>query len=134
MILQKNADFPEEIQEYGCGLMSVIWHAARLEAIEIECTRDIIAIYNDAIAHDAIRDDCYIQDWEGLFKVCALDVKYTGRHETPQRDCADDEIEILRYPGHFVAGDGNGHTTYDPWGVSNAAQKRMRSKRVFKVV
>jgi len=45
------------------------------------------------------------------------------------------EVLYFEHPdvgGHFVAGDGSEHVTYDPWGVSVAATEgTLVSKRVF---
>jgi len=133
MILQTNKNLPKIIQKYGCGLMCVIWHSARLGACEISGVADIIKIYNRAIELGAMRANCYIEDWEGVFQAAGLDVAYTGRHETYSRTCADNEIEILRFPGHFIAGNGKGIRTYDSLGMSAAGLKPMKTKRIFRV-
>ena len=72
-----------------------------------------------------------------IFGFLEMDVKYTDRHETPERMTRKNEIEILRfessYGSHFVVGDGGGHVAYDPWGVSRAVrQGRIESKRIFR--
>ena len=133
MILQTNPRFPEVIRKYGCGLMAIIWHANRLGACSISGTADILDIYNDAVAHGAMDANCFIRNWDAVFAAAGLGTRYTGRHEPPDRNCGENEIEILRFPGHFVAGNGNGIVTYDPWGVSQAVSNPLKSKRIFRV-
>jgi hypothetical protein len=133
MILQTNPALPEIIRKYGCGLMCIIWHSARLSGCTISGIADILDIYNESVSHGAMDANCFIRNWDAVFSAAGLGTEYTGRHEPADRDCRGTEIEILRFPGHFVAGDGRGNVTYDPWGVSRAISQPMRSKRIFKV-
>ena len=131
MILQTNPALPEAIRKYGCGLMAVIWHAARLGACTISGIADVLNIYTAAIECGAMDANCYIYEWDAVFMCAGLSTKYTGRHELPSVHCRAEQIEILRYPAHFVAGNGSGATTYDPWGKSHAATLPLKSKRIF---
>ena len=133
MILQRHPALNEEIREYGCGFMAALFHAVRFGKAVIDSIEDVESLYREAVRSSAMRRNCFIDDWDGLFTVFGLDARYTGRHESPTRECRDDEIEILRFPGHFVCGDGYGNVTYDPWGLSTAVTKELQNKRIFKV-
>ena len=133
MILQTNPALPEVIRKYGCGLMAIIWHSARLGGMTVSGVSDVLDVYNEAVSHGAMDANCFIRNWDAVFSAAGLGTRYTGRHEPSDRNCAANEIEILRFPGHFVAGNGNGIVTYDPWGVSRAVSQPMKSKRIFRI-
>ena len=135
MILQDHPKLIAPIRESGCGFLSIIWHAVRLRKLLISDVDYINTLYGKIVPMGYMNEKCFIHDWEGVFRECKLPVKYTQRHEDPERVCAKGEIEILRYPGHFVAGNGQGVVTYDSYGESNAvANHPLHSKRIFKVL
>ena len=135
MILQNNPELAEGIRESGCGFLSIIWHAVRKRKLVISEVEDINILYDEIVPMGYMNAKCFIHNWEGVFRQCGMPVRYTQRHEDPERMCAPNEIEILRYPGHFVAGNGQSVVTYDSYGESNAvANHPLHSKRIFEVL
>lgn len=132
MILQTNDRLNTQIQKYGCGVMSLLFHAARYETIRIDGVRDIERIYKELLTAKIIKRDCYIRSWAAL----AHHVGFHGasaRFEGADYICQPGEIEILRFQGHFTAGNGSGVVTYDPWGRSKAATKPLKDKRIITI-
>lgn len=124
----------KNIQKHGCGFLSILWHAVRKRRLTILDVDMINKLYDLIVPYGYMGENCFIHDWEKVFEMVGLHVEYTQRHEDPSRMCEKDEIEILRFPGHFVAGNGQGIVTYDSYGESAAvATGNMRSKRIFKV-
>lgn len=142
MIFQTTNGIRPEVAECGCYYMSILWHAARLDPeAHFLTVHDINhTIYDKLTGEGWMGQDCDISDPEAIFRWLGFDVRYKG-HLPADRVCADGEIEILKFElpsrgwTHFVAGNGIGFTTYDPWGVSEtAARGRLHSKRIFEVV
>ena len=134
MILQTNSKLLPAIQQYGCGYMVCAWYAIICRGWEIDDVRELNDKYKTAVSIGAMTDNCFVQDWTLLMRIVGLDAEYTGRHEPKDRICQTGEIEILRFPGHFVAGNGRGEVTYDPWGRSYAVQTgQVKSKRIFRI-
>lgn len=115
--------------------MCILWHVNRIAWEHFTVKQINGEIYTKLVDSGAMRANCFVEDWDEAFRLCGLPVQYTGRHEAPDYVCAHDEIEILRFPGHFVAGDGRGNVTYDPMGQSSAVKTGpLESKRVFRLV
>lgn len=135
MILQMHPKLNGDIQRNGCGFLSIIWHAVRKRRLVLESIDEINQLYDKIIPFGYMGENCFIYRWEKVFEMVGLPVDYTQRHEDPSRVCEKGEIEILRFPGHFVAGNGQGIVTYDSYGESAAIRTGdMRSKRIFKVL
>lgn len=133
MILQMHPKLNKNIQASGCGFLSILFHAVRKRKLVLLDVDMINKLYDLIVPYGYMSEKCFIQDWEKVFEMVNLPVSYTQRHEDPSRVCEVDEIEILRFPGHFTAGNGQGIVTYDSYGESNAAKLSLRSKRIFKV-
>ena len=136
MILQRDERLKKQIQDEGCYFMSILFLVNKYTNIKLS-TEFINQIFDVLVSVKAMSPDCYILDPEDIFNYLGMDVEYTDQHEAPTRLCEDDEIEILYFfgpaGGHFVAGDGRGNVTYDPWGVSRAVTDgRLVSKRIFR--
>jgi hypothetical protein len=99
-------------------------------------TGDLFDVF---VANGWMNANCYILNPERILRYFGVEASYTGVHEKPDRPCASGEIEVLyfKHPtagGHFVAGDGEGHVAFDPWGVSRSATEGvLESKRVFRI-
>lgn len=136
MILQTDSRLRKEIHDDGCYYMSILFLVNKYTGLELSA--DFIdAMFDMFVSIGAMSRECYILDPDRIFGHLGLKVKYTDMHERPERKCRPDEIEILYFfgpaGGHFVAGDGNGNVTYDPWGASRAvAEGRLVSKRIFR--
>lgn len=133
MILQTNKQLHREINKNGCAFMAALFHAVRQGKIEIDSTKDINELFDTAVSLRTMSKNSYVKDWDGLFDLFNLPVQYTGRHEPPEKECEDNQIELLHFEGHFTAGNGKGIVTYDPWGISNAAQGPLLDKRIFTI-
>jgi len=136
MILQRDTRLRQEIQEYGCYLMSIFYLVNKYTnfPFSAEIINDLYHTFNKK---NWIDSECTILNPNAIFGFLEMDVKYTNRHEPPERMTRKNEVEILRfessYGAHFVVGDGDGHVAYDPWGISRAVrQGRIESKRIFR--
>lgn len=141
MILQKDSRLREIIQSRGCYFMSILFMANKYTRIEL-CTERIESIYHAFIFHKWMDENCYIRDPASIFGFLGLNVTY--RKEGPFYFCAKNEFEFSCFVvetaegkswTHFVCGDGCGHVTYDPYGVSRAVREgKLMSKRIFRKV
>ena len=137
MILQRDSRLKAEINEWGCYLMSILFLVNKYTNREL--SPDIInELYHTFHKKGWIDEEIRILDPNSIFAYLGLSVRYTDRHESPEVECREDEIEILRwehsvYGGHFTVGNGKGVCTYDTWGVSHAATEgTLASKRIFR--
>lgn len=139
MILQRDPRMREEIKKNGCYLMSLLYLANKLANVPLSAELITGDLFNVFVANGWMNANCYILNPEGILRYLGVEARYTGVHEKPDRPCVSGEIEVLyfKHPtagGHFVAGDGEGHVAFDPWGVSRSATEGvLESKRVFKV-
>jgi len=136
MILQRDTRLKQEIQEYGCYLMSIFFLVNKYTNFPFSA-EIINNLYHNYVKKGWIDSDCMILDPNAIFGFLEMEVSYTDRHEPPERQTLKNEIEILKYVSeygnHFVTGDGNGNVAYDPYGVSNAVKHgRLESKRIFR--
>lgn len=136
MILQRDIRLRQEINEWGCYLMSIFFLVNKYTNRELS-TELINELYHVFQKYNWMDEGCTIHDPNSIFAYLGLDVQYTDRHEPPGRKTQDNEIEILKFTSshgdHFVVGDGNGNVAYDPWGISRAVrQGHIESKRIFR--
>jgi len=137
MILQRDIRLRPEINRWGCYLMAILFLVNKYTNRELS-PELINELYHVFQKHGWMDEECTILNPDAIFGYLGLDVEYTDRHERPTRTCGNDEIEILyfkhpHYGSHFTCGDGWGHVTYDPWGVSHAATDgTLVSKRIFR--
>jgi hypothetical protein len=136
MILQRDPRLRQEIQEYGCYYMSILFLVNKYTnfPFSAELINDLYHVFNKAGWMD---QECTILNPNAIFGHLKMDVRYTDRHEIPVRRAMHNEVEILRFTSphgsHFVVGDGNGNVAYDPYGVSKAVRDgRVESKRIFR--
>ena len=146
MILQTDKRLAEErppIKPYGCAFMSMAYNANKYHGYELGIPQ-IVAAYDDCVEERIMSSDCFIHSWHGLAEYFRFELmKQAPVHRPGDYVCENDEFEILlwrlnRGQGkewrHFVAGNGKGITTYDPWGVSlTATTGILDSKRIFKL-
>lgn len=141
MILQRHPDLNLQIRERGCYFMSILYHVEHIRGIEF-LPDAVNSLYQLIVNLGHMEKDCYILRPEEIFDYFGVLVRYSNRHEPPNRVCAPDEIEILKFIyerpylkpwEHFVAGDGWGGVVYDPWGNSKAvAYGYLANKRIFR--
>ena len=118
--------------------MCLLWYANKFTNLQVEPSTVSEEMFLLFMRHGWMTEQAYIQNPQAILNWCGVNCTYTGRHEPPERQCEDDEFEILywKHPevgGHFTAGDGAGRVTYDPWGVSKAASEgTLISKRIFR--
>jgi len=141
MILQRDPRLNNQINKFGCYLMSIFFIVNKYTNYMF--SPDIINdLYKVFVKHGFIDRDCYISDPDAIFDFLCMPSQFTQRHESIFRRCTEDEFEVLMFrldrPNcrpwkHFTAGSGNGTVTYDPYGVSRAvAEGRLVSKRIFR--
>jgi hypothetical protein len=72
---------------------------------------------------DVVTKELFINDWKKVFEVLGMNVEYDGHCPAHQVFLDEDEFEILEVSAeggrHFVVGDGEGRTIYDPLGKRN---------------
>lgn len=142
--LQNDPRFPIMYQENGCNVHVIAWHCWKKGCFELEDVFKVIYEATEfAIKEKVIDPDYFINDYDRLYAMFGLKVKYTQKHESPDRMCGPDEIEHLYWEaqrgkeslGHFTAGDGQSNNVFDPYGESyTRLHGEMVSKRIFKVL
>ena len=142
MIKQNDMRLRSPIRQYGCYFMSLLWHINRYTNTPLSVQRINSSIYHGAVQQGFMTSNCYVQDPTGFCQWLGWDAVYTGKHEKPDYICGPNEAEILLFKhdkagDHFVAGDGKGNVTYDPWyhergGSLCASEGVLVSKRIFK--
>ena len=150
MILQRDpwisANYPQ-IKDGGCYLFSLLWFAVQLGHVSIDAPTICEEIFPKATKRGYIGKDDYPL-WmihpDGIMSMLGMDVEYRG-HKPSDYICKSGEFEILKFHhrlnnwDHFVAGNGNGVVTYDPWGAVDpydysltVSEGVLHSKRIFK--
>ena len=94
-------------------------------------------LYHEFNKYGWMDQECTILNPNAIFGHLKMDVRYTDRHEPPERKTMKSEVEILKFTSphgsHFVVGDGNGNVAYDPYGISKAVRDgSIESKRIFR--
>lgn len=142
MILQTDTRMHPQINEYGCYFLSILWFGVRHTGLQLSAELIADQLYTRFIRRQWMSDTCFIKRPVDIFRFLNIEVDMVfvaGSHRVPaDYQCADDEIEILRYkaPGsisHFIAGNGLGQPAYDPYGLSRSVREgRIMDKRVFR--
>ena len=125
----------------GCAIMDVFYFVNKFTNYPFD-TETMLILGDSFRKHDLVGNEFYVKDWQGLFNYFpSMQVVYTNRHETPDRQCQEGEFEILDWYNprtgkrHFTAGNGHGYVTYDPMGESLTVKEGfLRSKRIFQHV
>lgn len=138
MILQRDIRLKKEIVEYGCYLMCLLYFANKYTNTPLSPNRINGSLWYKFLQNNWMQSNCFIRDPGAILRALGLKADYTDKHEPPEYPCKANEIEILYFKGpeggHFVCGDGRGHVTYDPWGVSRAVSEgELVSKRIFRL-
>lgn len=93
---------------------------------------EINELYVEGQRFGVIGERAYVLSWVDLFLHFGLSV-VTARHDKPDYLVEANELEILYFHHkrhdwwHFVAGDGFGNVTYDPWGSAGPGYRFSRS-------
>lgn len=138
MILQRDTRLKKEIKKDGCYYMCLLYFANKYTNTPLSTSRINGTLYFKFIQNKWMEVNCFIHSPGDILRSMGLKADYTGKHERPDYPCKANEIEILYFKGpaggHFVCGDGRGHVTYDPWGVSRAVTEgELVSKRIFRL-
>lgn len=143
MVLQIADRLREEIREYGCYFMSLLYLINHMTNMTLTTGR-INALRRLFISQGWMDENCFILDpvailgWAGIN---ANIVTENGTHKLPPSyQIGPGEYEILEFkrPGemsHFVVGPYDGRRVgYDPYGDSESVRYgKLISKRVFRV-
>ena len=121
--------------------MCLLWYANRIVRFEFD-TDMIDTLYHLFVKNEWMEADCYIKAPDAILGYFGIDA--TVKRESARYFCGPKEFEILKFMvgtvhggtwNHFVAGDGAGHTTYDPYGMSRAVREGMlMNKRIFRLL
>ena len=138
MILQIDPRLRDDIKQYGCYYFCLLYLANKYANAQLSAARINGSLYFKLVQEGAMTTGCYINSPDTVLRVLGLHARYTGVHESPEYQCAEDECEVLRFEygkqSHFVVGDGRGNVAFDPMGVSQTvAEGRLMSKRIFKI-
>lgn len=127
IVRQGDSGFNYNIQNWGCAFMSCCWCGG------VNSVAGCTELYNYAISQGAMREDCYILNWDSMRCVTkASAYRYASADEYP----GSNEKEILEcHYGtdgmHFVVGDGNGGIEYDPAYDGSVSASQAWSKRFY---
>lgn len=150
MILQRDpwiaANHPA-IKDGGCYLFSLLWFAVVYTHISIDAQFICDDLYPMASKRHYIGkagSPLWMLRPDMILRMCGLDVEYLG-HASADYQCGPGEFEILKFHhpqngwDHFVAGNGSGIVTYDPWGAVapydhslTVSEGTLESKRRFR--
>jgi hypothetical protein len=142
MILQTDSRLNAQINASGCYWMSLLWWGNKLAGREYD-PDEIELLYKWHVDSDWMRPNLYIQRPDEILRDVGVTMPgWLGEVATEwQPPDGKRGIEILYFEmprtpagvwGHFVAGDGHGHVTYDPWGVSKTATLGDLTRRYVK--
>lgn len=150
MILQRDpwiaANYPQ-IKDGGCYLFSLIWFGVVYGHVSVDAQFICEDLYPMMTKRHYIGKEgvpLFILRPDLILEMLGVDVEYRG-HMPADYVCKSGEFEILKYHhrandwDHFVAGNGNGIVTYDPWGAVDpydhsitVSEGVLESKRIFK--
>jgi hypothetical protein len=121
-----------------------VWFGVVYNHVSLDAQSICENIYTTAVKRKYMREDVYILRPDLILGMLGVDVEYRG-HMPADYVCKSGEFEILKYHhrannwDHFVAGNGNGIVTYDPWGAVEpydhsitVSEGVLESKRIFK--
>jgi hypothetical protein len=138
MIYQRSPGVVPAIAESGCYFMALAEAAAKRSTGLLFTVPLINSVFNRCVSNGYMHGDCYILHPDKILELFGLQATYLGKMNRP---CADNEFELLHWYyaknnwHHFTGGDGEGHTSYDPWGVSiTATLGVLKSKRLFRLI
>jgi hypothetical protein len=124
-----------QIREYGCYLMCLLWLGNKLNNVPLSASLISEDLYVKYQKHGWMDEECFIKQPVKILNDLGVDVTTVRKVPADHEPLGRLEILYFRHAelgGHFVAGDGHGNVTYDPWGVSRAATEgTLESKRVF---
>lgn len=127
---------------WGCNLSLFFWFASMRKIIEVSpgFMTSCAQIFE---ANGWIDKEFSILDYNRIYNYLGLPVWYHDEHTDPNYVCKRNEFEHLYFTrtwmgeqiGHFVAGDGHGVVTYDPYGISNSVKYgHLLNKRIMTVL
>ena len=138
MIYQRSPGALPAIAESGCYFMALVEAAAKRSTGLLFAVPLVNSVFNRCVAKQYMHGDCYIIYPDKILETLGVQAAYLGKTTRP---CADNEFEILHWYyekrnwHHFTGGDGEGHVSYDPWGISiTATLGVLKSKRLFREV
>lgn len=149
MYTQRCEELDGDIQTDGCALVAAAHLVTCYRPRDYIGPEELNHVYKAAIESGIMEPKAYMVEWGGVFELLGLKVDYLG-HKGRNYECADDEIELVKWTlsvpheginwTHFVVGDGQGRTTFDPWGATQGyrtsrtvAEGVRDSKRVFRL-
>lgn len=145
MILQLDKRFKlYPFADYGCHVMSECFVINRIGNISLDPSiiEDMVTVLSKLQAPNGKPSidpaDLTVNDPDAIVRYFGLSATTWARMEVPGYTCKPGEEELLQFskPGylHWVAGDGNGHVTYDPLGYSHTvADGMLIAKKIFSI-
>jgi hypothetical protein len=140
MILQRDEQLLQQINEWGCYYMDLLFAVNKYTNRGFD--QDLInRLYATLGKHGWMDDECTILAPDSITRFLELDTRIViegGTHKLPpQREPGADEFEVQRWTyeslSHFVFFDPADGTCYDSWGVSKCLSRgAMADKRVFR--
>jgi hypothetical protein len=143
MIWQTDAEFPSEIQHWGCYLLAL---TERLTThFDLPFTHDsVLALYQFGVDNKFIDDEVTLLNPQDLcdFAIGPGKVMFLGKFP-PAHEAGSDELEVVCYHksgasfNHFCSGNGKGLVLYDPWspdGSDSVRNGQLIGKRIYRVV
>ncbi len=140
MILQTDNLLNESglpFEKFGCTFLCIAYWCNQISK-KSKLQPYLISIAKEAIRLEYIDDELKIIEWEKVFSLFGVKVKYYG-HCKQDQECKENEFEILKWKKpkhtHFTCGDGEGHKTYDSLGIRAASRAyKLEGKRIFKIL
>lgn len=138
MIRQDDKRHRQEIQQWGCNLMTALWFVNKYTNLPISPEFDN-DLYEKLLLKGWIDQEVSIKDYVRIYKYLGLLVTYHDIFDKPDYICKRGEFEHLHFvygeQGHFTAGNGSGIVTYDPMGCARTVKYgKLKDKRIFKLI
>lgn len=142
-IYQTDKEFPQEIQEFGCCFLSLLWLIDNKKDLDLMTHDAVIAIFDQAKKDRILGDECFLQNPQGLCDYFLQSGKILYKGWAPSNyKCSESEVEQLVFHWeekgftHFVAGNGSGLVIYDPinyggQGSNTVKYGYLESKRIY---
>ena len=138
MILQIDKRHRQEIQQWGCNLMTIEWFVNKYTNLPIspDFNNDL---YEKLLLKGWIDQEIGIQDYVRIYKYLGLLVTYHDIYDKPDYVCLKNEFEHLHFvygkKEHFTAGNGQGIVTYDSMGCARTVRYgTLKDKRIFRLI
>jgi hypothetical protein len=146
MISQWWPQLNPHIEKYGCLWMSYLWYGWKFGGHQWQAAQ-IVALYRKHVNAGWITENCWVKRPDEILEdidvPCQEDMREVPLEWEPPHPKAKVVAHVMYQAPrpeteghwqHWMATDGCGHVTYDPWGHSRTYQVGEPTRRVVALV